>query len=41
MTTIPTPAVIAILLVAAVVILMIPDRHKPWWERRKDRDDAR
>jgi hypothetical protein len=36
MTTIPTTAIIAIGMVAVVIILFIPGRHKPWWERRRD-----
>lgn len=33
---IPVSVIIAIALVAAVIILLIPDRHKPWWEKKRD-----
>lgn len=33
---IPTSWIVAIALVAVVIILLIPDRHKPPWERWRD-----
>jgi hypothetical protein len=35
--TIPNSWIIVIAIVAAVVILLIPERCRPWWEKpRKD-----
>jgi hypothetical protein len=36
MSTIPDWAVLAICFAGAVLILLIPDRHRPWWEKKRD-----
>lgn len=36
MTTIPNSWIIAAFIAAIVIILFIPERHRPPWERRRD-----
>jgi hypothetical protein len=36
---IPTACIIATVIAAMAIILMIPERHRPWWEKPpQDRD---
>jgi hypothetical protein len=36
MSTIPDVWIFAIAIAAVAIVLIIPDRHKPWWEKRRD-----